>query len=74
MIYLPVVLPPKGVQAGPLGGVPDPDGLVLAVGDDQVLAGVEDHARDVVVMAAAGVDFPGLERMKNFYWTVQSRK
>ena len=35
----PVVLPPERLHARALGHVPHPDGLVLAVGDDQVLFG-----------------------------------
>ena len=50
------------MEAGPLGGVPDPDGLVLRVGEDQVLPRVEDHARHVVVVAATRVNLPGLEQ------------
>ena len=61
-----VVLPPEGVQAGPLGRVPHPDGLVLGVGDDQVLPRVEDDAGHVVIVAAASVHFPSLERKRNF--------
>ena len=53
---------PECVEAGPLGGVPDPDGLVLRVGEDQVLARVEDHARHVVVVAPARVHLPRLEQ------------
>ena len=53
---------PECVQASPLGGVPDPDGLVLRVGEDQVLARVEDHARHVVVVAPARVNLPRLEK------------
>ena len=58
----PVVLPPEGVETGPLGHVPDADALVLAVAEDELLAGVEDGAADVVVVAAAGVHLPGLGR------------
>ena len=50
------------MEAGPLGGVPDPDGLVLRVGEDQVLPRVEDDAGHVVVVAAARVNLPGLEQ------------
>ena len=50
------------MEPGPLGGVPDPDGLVLRVGEDEVLARVEDHARHVVVVTSASVHLPGLER------------
>ena len=57
----PVVLSPEGVEAGPLAHVPHSDGLVLAVGEDQLLPGVEDGAGDVVVVAAARVHLPGLQ-------------
>ena len=68
-----VVLPPEGVQAGPLGRVPHPDGLVLGVGDDQVLPRVEDDAGHVVVVAAASVNFPSLERQGIFQNFVADR-
>ena len=52
------------MEAGPLGGVPHPDGLVLRVGEDQVLPRVEDHARHVVVVPATRVNLPGLQSAK----------
>ena len=52
---------PESVEAGSLGHVPNPDGLVLRVRDDQVLPWVEDGARDIVVVTTAGVHFPSLE-------------
>ena len=55
---------PEGVEAGALGGVPDPDGLVLRVGEDEVLPRVEDHARHVVVVATAGVHLPSLKTQR----------
>lgn len=56
----PVVFPPKRLQAGPLGHVPDADRLVLRVRENELLARVEEDARHVVVVTAASVDFPGL--------------
>jgi hypothetical protein len=53
------------VKASPLRHVPDSDGLVLRVGDDQVLPWVEDRAGDVVVVAATGVHLPGLRGEKS---------
>jgi hypothetical protein len=50
------------VQAGPLAHVPDSDGLVLTVGEDELLPGVEDGAGDVVIVASTGVNLPGLNR------------
>eukprot|EP00162_Nutomonas_longa_P014261 comp21894_c0_seq1/m.49668 comp21894_c0_seq1/g.49668 ORF comp21894_c0_seq1/g.49668 comp21894_c0_seq1/m.49668 type:complete len:1021 (+) comp21894_c0_seq1:778-3840(+) len=54
-----------GVSAEGLGGhaagnVPDADRLVLGVGENELLLGVEDGARDIVDMAAQTVDFPCL--------------
>jgi hypothetical protein len=49
------------VQAGPFGHVPHPDGLVLRVGDDEVLARVEDGAGHVVVVTTACVHLPCLK-------------
>ena len=57
----PVVLPPEGVEAGPLAHVPDSDGLVLGVGQDQFLTRMKDGAGDVVVVASACVNLPGLQ-------------
>ena len=51
---------PESVQASSLGRVPNPDGFVLAVGHDEVLARMENNARNVVVVTAASVDFPSL--------------
>mmetsp|Transcript_237 Transcript_237/g.560 ORF Transcript_237/g.560 Transcript_237/m.560 type:complete len:358 (+) Transcript_237:4849-5922(+) len=56
----PVVLPSKGLDASPLGHVPNPDALVLRVRDDHVLLGVEHDARHVVRVPPQGVHLPGL--------------
>ena len=53
------------MEARPLGRVPDPDGLVLRVGDDEVLPRVEQHRANIVVMPAAGVHFPSLKEKGN---------
>ena len=55
-----VVLASECVEAGALGHVPDADRLVLGVAQNELLLRVEDGARDVVVVAAASVDFPCL--------------
>lgn len=55
----PVVFPPERVQVVSLRHVPDANALVLAVGQEEFLAWVEQDARDVVVMSAACVDLPG---------------
>ena len=57
----PVMFPPEGVKTGSLGRVPNPNGLVFAVGDNQVLTRVKDDAADVVVMAATRVNLPSLK-------------
>lgn len=50
---------PEGLDAGALGHVPDADGLVLRVTEDEVLARVEDRARNIVEVPAARVNLPG---------------
>jgi hypothetical protein len=55
-----VVLAAEGLHADALGHVPHAERLVLAVGDDEVGLGVEEHARDVVHVPAERVDLPGL--------------
>lgn len=54
-----IVVPAEGLDSGPLGHVPHPDALVLRVGQDELLTGVEDSAGHVVVVAAARVQLPG---------------
>merc|ERR1719318_783454 len=56
----PVMLSPEGVQTCPLSHVPHPDGLVLAVGEDELLPGVEDGTRHVVIVASTRVHLPSL--------------
>ena len=48
----PVVLPPEGVEAGPLVHVPDSEELVLGVRQVQVLTRMKDGAGDVVVVTS----------------------
>lgn len=55
-----VVLSSEGLDGGSLAHVPDANSLVFGVGDDELVLGVEEGARDVVKVAAASVDFPGL--------------
>mmetsp|Transcript_19296 Transcript_19296/g.34408 ORF Transcript_19296/g.34408 Transcript_19296/m.34408 type:complete len:239 (-) Transcript_19296:494-1210(-) len=56
----PVMLPAEGLHSGALRHVPHPNTLVLRVGHNNVLTGVEHHAGDVVDMPAQGVHLPGL--------------
>lgn len=66
---------PEGVQTGALGHVPDPDALVLAVAQDQLLSahdkskdgnfgksspGVKDGTANIVVVAPACIHLPSL--------------
>ena len=53
-----IVLAAKRLRPGALGHVPDANGLVLRVGDDDVLPGVEHHAGDVVDVPAQRVHLP----------------
>lgn len=55
-----VVVTAEGLHAGPLGHVPHPDALVLRVGQNELLAGMEDGARYVVIVPPAGVQLPRL--------------
>lgn len=54
------MLPTEGVQTRALGHVPDADGLVLTVGDNQLVSRVEQYAGNVVVVPATCVYFPCL--------------
>lgn len=53
-----VVLPPELIQAHSFRHVPHSDRLVFRVTYDELLFRVKYHARDVVVVATARVDFP----------------
>ena len=55
-----IVVPTEGLHPGPLGHVPHPDALVLGVGQDELLARVENGAGHVVVVTAARIQLPGL--------------
>lgn len=55
-----VVVPAEGLDAGPLGHVPHSDALILRVGQDELLAWVEDSAGHVVVVPPTGVQLPRL--------------
>lgn len=55
-----VVLPAECLQRCVLLEVPDADCFVLTVGDNDVVTWVEDHSRDVVIMAFKGINFPSL--------------
>ena len=46
----PVSLPPEGLDADALGHVPDADAAILRVGNDEVMLGMKEAARDVVGM------------------------
>lgn len=54
-----IVLASKLIQAHAFGHVPHSDRLVLRVAHDELLFRVKDDARDVVVVAATRVHFPG---------------
>jgi hypothetical protein len=53
-----VVLALEGVHSRPLIQVPNPDGLVLSRGKNEILVGVEQTAAGVLEVASAGVDLP----------------
>lgn len=54
------MVPPECLHTCPLRHVPHTDALVLRVGQDELLAGMEDSAGHVVVMSPAGVQLPCL--------------
>lgn len=56
----PVVFSPERLNRGPLREIPHAHGLVLSTRDDQLMLGMEERARNVVEMASARVDLPGL--------------
>lgn len=55
-----VVVPAEGLHSGPFGHVPHADALVLGVGQDELLARVEDGTGHVVVVAPARIQLPRL--------------
>lgn len=63
-----IVVPAEGLHSGSFGHIPHPDALVLRVGQDELLARVEDGTGHVVVVAAACVQLPCLG-----FWTVGER-
>mmetsp|Transcript_159069 Transcript_159069/g.386335 ORF Transcript_159069/g.386335 Transcript_159069/m.386335 type:complete len:322 (+) Transcript_159069:1299-2264(+) len=56
----PVVLAAERLYPHLLAHIPDADGAVLGVGEHQLLARVEQHARHIVCVAAQGVHLPRL--------------
>lgn len=59
-----VVVPAEGLHSRPFGHIPHSDALVLRVGQDELLARVEDGAGHVVVVTATRVQLPCLG-----FWT-----
>ena len=55
-----VVFPPERLHRRPLRHIPNPDRLVLAGGEDELVAGVEHGHGHVVKVASAAVDLPRL--------------
>ena len=49
---------PEGVHSRPLVQVPNPDGLVLSCGQDEILVRVEQTAASVLEMASASINLP----------------
>lgn len=62
------MVPAEGLHASPLGHIPHPDALVLRVGQDELLAWVEDSTGHVVVVTAASVQLPSLG-----FWTKEGK-
>ena len=55
-----IVIPPEGLHSRPFGHVPNTDALVFRVGQDELLAGVEDGTGHVVVVTTARIELPRL--------------
>jgi hypothetical protein len=55
-----IVLTTEGLNSRTLGHVPDANALVLGNRDDELLALVEDSARNVVGVSSASVNLPSL--------------
>lgn len=55
-----IMVPPEGLHPSPLRHVPHPDALVLRVGQDELLAWVEDGTGHIVVVAATRIQLPRL--------------
>ncbi len=53
-----IMVPSEGLHSGPFGHIPHTDAFVLRVGQDELLARVEDSAGHVVVVTAACVQLP----------------
>lgn len=55
-----IMVPPKGLHPSSFGHVPNPNALVLRVGQDELLPWVEDCTGHIVVVATACVQLPSL--------------
>lgn len=55
-----VMVPAEGLHSSPFGHVPHTDALVLGVGQDELLARVEDGTGHVVVVTATRIQLPCL--------------
>lgn len=53
-----IVVPTEGLDSGPLGHIPHPNALILRVGQDELLAWVEDGTGHVVVVTTARIQLP----------------
>lgn len=54
------MVPTESLHTSPFGHIPHPDALVLRVGQDELLAWVEDGTGHVVVVTAARIQLPCL--------------
>lgn len=55
-----IVVSTEGLHTGPFGHIPHPDALVLGVGQNELLARMEDGTGHVVVVTATGIQLPCL--------------
>lgn len=64
-----IMVPSKGLNPGPFGHVPHPDALILRIGEDKLLAWMEDSTGHIVVVAATRVKFPSFG-----FWNIATRR
>ena len=60
----PVMFSSESVETSSLGHIPNPDGFIFWVRNDDILSWVKNHTRNVVVVTSASVNFPSLKKSK----------
>jgi len=57
-----VMFTTKGMETGSLGHVPNPNALVLRVGENVLLTRMKEDTGNIVVMTTASIHFPSLHK------------